>query len=250
MLVLVLTLAAWSLSIGPSADASTKTVAAKSTDLPATLTGPSEMIAGSFAVFRLEVEATRVEWKCLSSASNDDRVFESFQSYHGMANGKPVIEHLAFFFPKRPGTYHVVAAAVGGDLLAHPHITVEVTGAGPQPDPDPGPDPDPPPPPVPGTKIVVVLHETGEASTVKAQVLQGLRTYLSSIPSIKWRIEDVDLTDPLIQSCLSKSKEAGLAQPVLGVATVSDAGEVVAFNGVKLPNTSAAAVNWIKEVLQ
>lgn len=228
----------------PTVGNGTAVVASKpvSGDLPATLTGPSEMVAGTFVQFTLDVDATRVSWKCLSSVSAADYAFFSLQSFQGMNGNKPIVQHIAFFSPRKTGTYHVTVAAVNGDKLAHLVLDVKVTGTNPEP------DPDPTPPPVPGEKIVVVVRETQQATPVEAQVLQGLRSWCKS-QNRKYRIEDDDLQDSLITQCLSKASAAGIAAPFLAVATVSsdDGKTVVDFRGRALPNTSADAVKFVQE---
>jgi hypothetical protein len=225
-------------------------VAAKATDsgdLPATLTGPTEVMVGQFANYGLEIDATRVSWKCISSTGLDPNFF-ALQAYQGMGpEGKPRISHIAFFSTLRPGMYYITIAAVKENQLAHLILPIKVIGTGPEPDPGPDPKPDPTPPPVPGTKIALVMHETGEATATTGQVLQGLRMWFkANLPDGRWRIEDQNLPAKLVQQSLSRAKTANLTLPCLGVATVSDAGEVVAFEGTALPATSAQAIAWVK----
>jgi hypothetical protein len=212
-------------------------------DLPATLTGPSEMVVGTFSIFTLDADATSVKWKLLSAIPASDFTFMGFQTYHGMSNGKPITKDIAFFQPRKAGVYHVVAVPVKDDQSALLTLDVKVTGT----NPEPNPDPDPTPPPVPGKRLIVVIQETGDADP-KAQIAmtrKGLERWAAQAGHVyRWTDPDVKTSSGQTPAWFQPIKTAigNTALPVLVVAESSDAGAGKILAVEKLPTTSAEAI--------
>ena len=251
-ILIVLTMPMWFPTVGKSAVVP-KLVVQKtinSGDLPAQLSGPAELQVGEFTCYRLEVDANRVSWKCISSTGKEPNFFP-LQTYQGMTpDGKPIVDHIAFFSVLKPGLYHLSVAATKDNRQAHLVHTILVKGVGPDPGPDPQPDPDPP---VPGERRIVVIRESKQILAKDALTINGLRNYAIAAKH-NWDVVDPDRKDksgatpqwlaPYLAELTSKK----ITLPAILVGLYAEDGSLISIKVTPLPGTSGEAVQWIKDM--
>lgn len=132
----------------------------------------------------------------------------------------------AMFWVARPGEYTITALVVDWSAKTFVPVTKQITVGEAVPPVPPTPDPQPQPTPVPaGTRLVLILSESGDRTPAEAAVQEALRRHLASLPNPpQFRILDPDT--PTVGNWGTPYREEierrKLALPVLVVSVLPD----------------------------